>query len=138
MSQLKGRFTWVVLLGALSFFAAGLEWGPSSAEVKIMGTDKVLLVPPKWKAPIPPEHSRRSLETASELAEDLAAVVKYLEAGQSYYRAYQSGTHTVEENADFLKFLERYEQELNIAKKEAPALRKWVFERGAMDTPVGP
>ncbi len=45
--------------------------------------DSVRIVPPE-----PPKHERRQLTTGSELAEDLADVVGYLEAGQAYFRAY--------------------------------------------------
>jgi len=93
---------------------------------------------PVWTSPKQPAHARRSLDTASELARDLQEVVAYLEAGQSYYRAYQKGTHTVEENKAFLEFLEVYEKEQSIARKEADALRKWVSENTSLDTALQP
>ena len=90
--------------------------------------------PPTWIPPQPPKHARRNLDSAGELAKDFAEVVQYLEHGQSYFRAYQRGTHTVEENQAFLKFLETYEKEYAIAKKEAATLLKWVEEKGSLDS----
>lgn len=88
--------------------------------------------------PEPPKHERRQLTTGSELAQDLSEVVVYLEAGQAYFRAYQKGSHSVEENKTFLGFLENYERELKVAMKESAALRTWVVERGSLDSVRAP
>ena len=85
------------------------------------------------RPPEAPAHARRNLDTAAALAQDLAEVAAYLEAGQSYYRAFQRGTHTAEENNAFLKFLETYEKEHKAAKKEIEALRNWILLKGALD-----
>ncbi|TPW21989.1 MAG: hypothetical protein FD126_131 [Elusimicrobia bacterium] len=87
-----------------------------------------VLTPPAF-----PAHARKSLDSPSELARDFAEVVTFLEQGQSYFRAYQKGSHTPEENKQFLAFLEAYERESAVARKEADALRKWVLEQSALD-----
>jgi len=79
-----------------------------------------------------PAHPDKRLESATELSRDLTRVISYLEQGKSYYRAYQEGTHTVEENKRFLRFLETYEKELALAKKEAATLKRWVDEKGPL------
>ena len=84
-------------------------------------------------APKPPAHVQRELNTASGLARDLTEVVAYLEQGQVYLRSYQSGTHTAEDNARFLVFLEAYEKEREIAKKESETLRKWILEKTELE-----
>jgi len=86
------------------------------------------------KAPARPARKVRKLSTATELARDLALVVDYLERGQSYFRAYQRGTHSIEENKQFLDFLEHYEKELLVAKKETRTLNKWIASKGSLDT----
>ena len=88
----------------------------------------------RLRAPIPPEHKRRNLTTIGELARDCIEVVNYLDQGQVYFRAYQKRPHTVEENAEFLRFLETYERELEVAKKEVDALRSWVRQKGSLDS----
>lgn len=84
-------------------------------------------------APKPPAHVQRELNTAAGLARDLTEVVAYLEQGQAYYRSYQTGTHTAEDNARFLVFLENYEKEREIAKKETETLRRWVTEKTELE-----
>ncbi len=83
--------------------------------------------------PAPPVHARRSLDAASELAKDLSDVVAYLDAGQAYFRAYQKGSHSAEENRQFLAFLQAYENEYAVAKREGEVLRKWIIEQGSLD-----
>lgn len=83
--------------------------------------------------PVPPAHARRNLDSPSDLVKDFAEVVAYLDAGQAFFRAYQKGTHSVEDNKRFLAFLEAYEREYAVAKKESLALRTWVMERGSLD-----
>ena len=94
--------------------------------------------PPSRLPPPPPAHARRTLDSASELSRDLQDVVTFLEKGQGFLKTYGTGTHTVEENQAFLKFLETYEKELQAAKKESDALRKWVYEKGSLDNAVQP
>lgn len=108
--------------------AAGMLWAqePSTPTAPAPEPPRVLV------PPAPPAHARRSLDSPTELARDFAEVVAYLDAGQAYFRAYQKGTHSVEENRAFLAFLEVYEKEYAVAKKEADALRTWVKERGAL------
>jgi hypothetical protein len=84
--------------------------------------------------PVAPEHRRRNLTTASELAADLADVVKYLEAGQAYFRAYGKGSHDAAENKAFLAFLESYEKELAVAKKEVRLLSSWIISNSGLDS----
>lgn len=121
-------------LAALAVFAAALclahSMGRLSAAVKAPPS---AAEPAGMFPPAPPAHAKRKLDTPTALAKDLHEVVAYLEKGQKFFRDYQTGSHTVEENAAFLKFLERYEAELKIAKKESLALRKWVVERGSLD-----
>lgn len=88
----------------------------------------------RLRAPLPPEHKRRNLTTISELARDCIEVVIYLDQGQAYFRAYQKRPHTVAENAEFLSFLETYERELEVARKEVEALRTWVRQKGSLDS----
>lgn len=82
------------------------------------------LLPPKA-----PARAKNSLDGAGEVARDLAASVEYFEAGQAYYRAYAKGTHTPEENAAFVKFLEEYEKEQATARRTHAALGQWLEKR---------
>lgn len=84
-------------------------------------------VPPK-----PPERPKPSLDSASEVALDLARVLSFLEQGQAFYKAYAKGSHTAEENKAFLKFLADYEHELETAKKELEALRQWTDKKSGL------
>ncbi|MBI3297613.1 MAG: hypothetical protein HYZ75_05585 [Elusimicrobia bacterium] len=93
---------------------------------------------PRLAPPAAPAHARRNLDSPTELARDLAEVVAYLDAGQAFFRAYQKGSHTVEENRQFLAFLETYEKEYAVARKEVDALRKWIIERGTLDEAAKP
>src|SRR4051812_19045749 len=91
-------------------------------------------VAPKEKKPalMPPAAPARpagTLETAGEVARDLAVRVEYFENGQSYYRAYTKGSHSPEENKAFLKFLEDYDRELEIARKVHALLGVWLEKK---------
>lgn len=86
--------------------------------------EKRVLLPPKA-----PARTKNSLDGAGEVARDLAASVEYFEAGQAYYRAYAKGTHTPEENAAFVKFLEEYEKEQATARRTHAALGQWLEKR---------
>lgn len=82
--------------------------------------------------PASPAHARKNLDSPSELARDYAEVVTFLEQGQAYFRAYQKGSHTPEENKLFMAFLEAFEREQVVARKEGEALRKWVLEQSEL------
>ena len=84
--------------------------------------------------PARPARTVRKLDSAAELARDLALVVEYLENGQSFYGAYQRGTHSIEENKRFLEFLEQYEKELAVGRKEVETLGKWFEAKGSLDS----
>lgn len=88
---------------------------------------KPVLMPPK-----PPVRAKASLDSAGDVARDLAAAVEYFEAGQSYYRAFTKGSHSHEENAAFVRFLEEYEQELAIARKTHLTLGLWLEKKSAV------
>ncbi|PCI36600.1 MAG: hypothetical protein COB53_08975 [Elusimicrobia bacterium] len=115
------RFSTVAATAALAL-TVGFSWGAAAGSRGLL------------KAPERPKRERRKLSSATELAQDLSLVVDYLERGQSYFRAYQRGTHSVEENKKFLDFLERYEKELAVAKKEIDTLDRWVLRRGSLDS----
>lgn len=85
------------------------------------------LLPPKV-----PERPKGTLESAGEVARDLAARVEYFENGQAYYRAYTKGSHTAEENKAFVQFLEDYENELGIAKRTHEILGVWLAKKSAI------
>jgi hypothetical protein len=94
----------------------------------VPGAEPEGLEPPKA-----PAHAQRDLNTAAVLVRDLHEVVVFLEQGKAYFRAYQKSNHTPEENAKFLRFLETHEKEREIAKKEAEALKRWVFEKSGLE-----
>ena len=85
------------------------------------------LMPPKI-----PSRPKGTLDTAGEVARDLAVRVQYFEDGQSYYRAYTKGSHSPEENKAFLQFLEEYENELSIAKRVHSILGVWLEKKSAI------
>ena len=85
---------------------------------------KLILLPPKA-----PARAKNSLDSAGEVARDLAAAVEFFEAGQAYYRAFSKGTHTPEENAAFVKFLEDYEKEQLTVKRTYAALGAWLDKK---------
>ncbi len=91
--------------------------------------------PPKPAPLLPPAVPARpkgTLDTAGEVARDLAVRVEYFENGQSYYRAYTKGSHTPEENKAFVKFLEDYENELGIAKRTHAILGVWLEKKSSI------
>lgn len=85
------------------------------------------LFPPKI-----PARPQGTLDTAADVARDLAVRVEYFENGQSYYRAYTKGSHTPEENKAFVRFLEEYENELTIAKRVHLLLGTWLEKKSAI------
>lgn len=97
---------------------------PVAAVAAPAAASKPVIMPPKA-----PARAKSSLDSAGEVARDLAASVEYFEAGQSYYRAFSKGTHTAEENAAFVKFLEEYEKEQANAKRTHAALGQWLEKK---------
>ena len=87
----------------------------------------VLMPPPV------PKHEQRMVDNASDLARDLSEIVAFLEQGQSYFRAFKKGTHSSEENAAMLRFLEAFEREREIARKEAALLNTWVQQKSELE-----
>jgi len=85
------------------------------------------LLPPKI-----PARPKGTLDTAADVARDLAVRVEYFENGQSYYRAYTKGSHTPEENKAFVQFLEDYENELGIAKRTYAILGTWLDKKSSI------
>ena len=85
------------------------------------------LLPPKI-----PARPKGTLDSAGEVARDLAVRVEYFENGQSYYRAYTKGSHSPEENKAFVHFLEDYENELGIAKRTHAILGIWLDKKSAI------
>ncbi|MFA5140609.1 MAG: hypothetical protein WC728_15380 [Elusimicrobiota bacterium] len=139
---MKRKSALCAVAGALSALAFGAFLSAQPAPPVETSTQPVVAVPPSEPPsrlpPPPPAHARRTLDSAAELARDLQEVVVFLEKGQAFLRVYSTGTHTVEENQAFLKFLETYEKELQAAKKESDALRKWVYEKGSLDSAAQP
>lgn len=122
------RLPAAVLLGAVLTAAAQAPSTPTASYAPPAEAEAPrALVPPAV-----PAHARKNLDSPTELARDLAEVVAFLEQGQAYFRAYQKGTHTPEENRQFLAFLEAYERESAVARKEAAALKKWVDEQSGL------
>jgi hypothetical protein len=121
-ASMDGKRISILILAFAVASTAGFSLGRASAAVEGL------------KVPAKPKRERRKLDSATDLAKDLALVVDYLERGQSYFRAYQRGTHSLEDNKKFLSFLEHYEKELAVAKKEIRTLDKWVEARGSLDS----
>lgn len=88
---------------------------------------------PTLMPPPVPRHEQRMVDNASDLARDLAEIVLFLEQGQSYFRAFKKGTHSAEENAAMLRFLEAYERERDLAKKESALLNSWVQQKSDLE-----
>lgn len=95
--------------------------------LKPIETKPAPLLPPQV-----PARPKGTLDTAAEVARDLALRVEYFENGQSYYRAYTKGSHTPEENKAFVKFLEDYENELGIAKRTHAILGVWLEKKSSI------
>ena len=88
---------------------------------------------PTLMPPAIPARPAGTLDTAAEVAKDLAVRVQYFEDGQSYYRAYtKGGSHSSEENKAFLRFLEEYERELEIARKVHTLLGVWLEKKSSI------
>lgn len=130
----------IVFLLLNASFAAAAEFPGLPGAVVAVSTPAVAAVPvavPETKpAPLlPPKVPARpkgTLDTAGEVARDLAARVEYFENGQAYYRAYTKGSHTPEENKAFVQFLEDYESELGIAKRTHAILGVWLEKKSSI------
>lgn len=83
--------------------------------------------------PSPPRHEQRMLDNAGDLARDLAEIVAFLEQGQSYFKAFKKGTHSAQENAALVRFLETYERERDIARREVEVLGEWVKKKSELE-----
>lgn len=117
---------------SLSFFCAAAALNisraaeaPAAPAAAPSSEPKRELTPPRR-----PAHAQRLLESASDVSRDLAETLVFIEAGQSFFKAYARGTHTPEENKAFVQFLEDYERELATAKKEFAILQTW-FEKSS-------
>ena len=98
-----------------------------AASVSVIEKKPAPLLPPKV-----PARPKGTLDTAGEVARDLAARVEYFGNGQAYYRAYTKGSHTPEENKAFVQFLEDYENELGIAKRTYAILGVWLDKKSSI------
>ena len=101
---------------------------PTAPAAKPESPKTPLLMPPSI-----PSRPTGTLSTATAVADDLAARVRYFEDGQSYYRAYtKGGSHSAEENKAFVKFLEEYDNEQQIARKVHALLGVWLDKKSAV------
>ena len=116
-----------LLASSLIILPAHAADGAKSAVAVSTPSASAQLFPPK-----PPVRAKDSLNSAGEVARDLAAAVEYFEAGQAYYRAYTKGSHTPEENKAFVRFLEDYEKELAIARKTHAILGSWIERKSSV------
>lgn len=125
-----------LLLVAVPAFAADLPGLPGSSTVVAAPVEAPKPAEPAKPVLMPPTIPARpagTLDTAAEVAKDLAVRVQYFEDGQSYYRAYtKGGSHTAEENKAFLRFLEEYERELEIARKVHALLGVWLEKKSSV------
>lgn len=119
------RLLAALLFGAVLAASAQAPSTPTASYAPLAEPEAPRVLTP----PAVPAHARKNLDSPAELARDFAEVVTFLEQGQAYFRAYQKGSHTPEENKLFLAFLESHEREQAVARKEAEALRKWVLEQ---------
>jgi hypothetical protein len=105
---------------------------PTPAPVAVSTPTAPAASTPVLFPPTIPARPKGTLDTASEVARDLAVRVQYFEDGQSYYRAYTKRSHTPEENKAFVKFLEEYYTELGIAKRVHSILGVWLEKKTAI------
>lgn len=115
--------------GAAVMVSSGAVTTPTAepAPAAAPGKNPAPLLPPKL-----PARPKGTLDSAGEVARDLAVRVEYFEHGQSYYRAYTKGSHSPEENKAFVQFLEDYENELGIAKRVHTLLSVWLEKKSAI------
>lgn len=114
--------------GAAVVVSSAAVTAPAAASAAPAANASVIpLMPPKV-----PARPKGTLDTAADVARDLAVRVEYFEHGQSYYRAYTKGSHSPEENKAFVQFLEDYENELGIAKRVHTLLGVWLEKKSAI------
>lgn len=113
--------------GAAVMVSSGAVTPPAAEPAPAVEKKPAPLLPPKI-----PARPKGTLDSAGEVARDLAARVEYFEHGQSYYRAYTKGSHSPEENKAFVQFLEDYENELGIAKRVHALLGVWLEKKSAI------
>ncbi|MDP3543173.1 MAG: hypothetical protein Q8T11_11965 [Elusimicrobiota bacterium] len=121
-----------LLMSAANANAADLPGMPGAALVAVAPPAPAEAKPAPLLPPKVPERPKGTLDTAGEVARDLAVRVQYFEDGQAYYRAYTKGSHTPEENKAFVKFLEDYENELGIAKRTYAILGVWLEKKSSI------
>lgn len=121
-----------LLLNAPFALAADLPGMPGAALVAVAPPAPAETKPAPLLPPAVPARPKGTLDTAGEVARDLAARVQYFEDGQAYYRAYTKGSHTPEENKAFVRFLEDYENELGIAKRTYAILGVWLEKKSSI------
>ena len=115
------------VLPGMSRMAVAVSTPTAAAPVAAVEKKAAVLLPPKI-----PARPKGTLDSAGEVARDLAVRVEYFENGQAYYRAYTKGSHTPEENKAFVQFLEEYENELAIAKRVHALLGEWLEKKSAI------
>lgn len=131
--------TILLLLLAAPLHAADALPLPGMPGAAVMVSSGAVTAPePEVKKPAPllppkvPVRPKGTLDSAGEIARDLAVRVEYFENGQSYYRAYTKGSHSPEENKAFVQFLEDYENELGIARRVHALLGVWLEKKSAI------
>jgi hypothetical protein len=132
MRDIFTRWGWIAVL-SVSLYMMGTVRFPDIGNAQRNALDAGS-VSSSLKPPKPPRHKRKNITTIEDLAKDLSEVVAYLDKGRVYFKTYQTGSHTVAENADFLNFLETYERELALARKEAKTLQAWIDSKGPLDS----
>jgi hypothetical protein len=106
---------------------------PVVTTATVTAPPQVAAAPAGLMPPARPVRAKNSLDSAVDVAKDLLLCAEYFESGQAYYRAYtKGGTHTAEENAAFVKFLEEYEQELAVSKRVHAALGAWLEKKSSV------
>lgn len=117
-----------IFLAAALIMSSGLSLSAqTSPAAPAPAAEPAQLFPPQT-----PAREKAALESASDLALDMSKLVIFLEAGQSYYRAYGKGTHGEAENKAFVKFLEDYQRVQGELKQEEAALRVWIDKKSEL------
>jgi len=137
--------TIALLLSVVGFFqifsvrAQAADAEPStpsvSASTQTPATGAVAVSTPaaaRYEPPQPPAHTRGMMDTTADTVRDLADTIAFLEAGQTYFRAFARDTHTIDENQRLLEFLKDYDAELVAARKKEAALRSWLEKASAL------
>jgi hypothetical protein len=130
-ADLPGWGPGIVAVSTQAAQAAPLEAKPAPVEPKPAPVEPAEMKPPLLPPKVP-ARPKGTLDSAGEVARDLAVRIEYFENGQSYYRAYTKGSHSPEENKAFVKFLEDYESELGIAKRTHEILGIWLEKKSSI------